>query len=379
MNIKKIRTRQEFNTATNPKGKDYIIGLDIGYSATKVFHETGYFCFPSYAKKLNNGMLNITNEKDILYMEEGSDDIYMVGYTAQEMMDTINTNDSDSELYSRKRYKDKRFGIICNTAIAMAMLNKKDNREIVIQTGLPSSYTDEDTPEIKKTLSREVKFRIKIGSAEWRSFHIKIDINNIHVIPQPMGSLYSTIIKSDGKYTEDASSILNDNVIVLDAGFGTFDFYGIVNREIRCKESTDELGMKQLLVKTGKKIFEETGVDIRIAAMQKYLTRGYFDYMNEDDMVSEDKPIAPYIDIANKEVFEEAKEKIKSVTNSFRGYRYVIVAGGTGEAWFEDIKNWLGKMNTLKIMASNKNDNLPFVYSNVRGYYLYRYALNSRK
>jgi len=76
LDVKKIRTRHETNMMKSPKGKNFIIALDIGYSATKVFCENGYMCFPSYAKKLNKGkMLNITNDKDILYMEDGSDDI----------------------------------------------------------------------------------------------------------------------------------------------------------------------------------------------------------------------------------------------------------------------------------------------------------------
>lgn len=379
MNPKQLRTRQEFHTQNNPKGRDYIVAIDIGYSSTKVFYENGYFVFPSYAKRLYNGMINVNNDKDILYMEEGSDEMYMVGFTAQEMTDAINTNDSDSELSSRKRYKDKRFGIFCNTALALATAGKKDNRRIIVQTGLPSSYVDEDTPELANVLSREVKFKLKVGGSDWREYCIKVDKSDIHIIPQPMGGLYSAIIKSDGKFTDNADTILNDNVIVLDAGFGTFDFYGIVNREIRCKESTDEIGMRQVLGKVNKKIFEDTGVDIRISAMQKYLTKGSFEHLNEDEMISEDKAIAPYLDAANTELFQSAKEKIKSVTNSFRGYRYVIVSGGTGEAWLNDIKEWLSKMNTITILESNRNDKLPLIFSNVRGYYFYRYALNMRR
>lgn len=144
MDSKKIRTRQEFNRLTNPKGKDFIIGLDIGYSGTKVFYETGYFCFPSYVKKLKSGMLEISDDKDILYKEDGSDDIYMIGYNAQNMLSETSSNDSDNSLLTRKRYSDKRFQIITDTAIALATLYKKDNRNIFIESGLPSSYVEGD-------------------------------------------------------------------------------------------------------------------------------------------------------------------------------------------------------------------------------------------
>ena len=35
---KRFRTRQEFKEKNNPKGKNYIIAIDVGYSGTKVFH-----------------------------------------------------------------------------------------------------------------------------------------------------------------------------------------------------------------------------------------------------------------------------------------------------------------------------------------------------
>ena len=63
-------------------------------------------------------------------------------------------------------------------------------------------------------------------------------------------------------------------------------------------------------------------------------------------------------------------EKAKAVTNAFRDYRYLIVSGGTGEAWFEKVKEYLSGMKTLTILPGNANDALPFLYSNVRGYYM---------
>lgn len=378
MDSKKIRTRQEIKSMANPKGKNFIIGLDLGYSATKVFYENGYFCFPSYAKKLSNGMLDIPSDKDILYKDADSKDTYIVGYSAQNMIDESDTNDSMGELFSRKRYSDKRFKIICNTALAIATRNKNDNKEIYIQTGLPSSYVDGDKAALKKVLSKESSFYLKIGKEEWKEYKISVKEENIDVIPQPAGSLYSILIKNDGNYVDNAKEILCDNILVMDIGFGTFDWYGLKNRTVSCKESTDEYGMLQVLSSVSKQILDDTNEDIRVSSIQKNLETGKFTYINEDEMQAEEKSIAPYIDTANKEIFKNAMDKAKSVTNAFRGYRYLVVTGGTGEAWFEDIKKWLEGMKTLKIIGGNINDHLPFIYSNSRGYYMYRYSRNKR-
>lgn len=376
MNTKNFRTRQERFYTPNPKAKSYIIGLDIGYSGTKVFYEGGYFCFPSYCKKIEKRMLSVPSKEDILYRDNKTGEEYMVGYVAQNMIDSEDANDTDGELYSRKRYGSKRFKIISDVAIAMALLNKKDSKDVVIQTGLPTSYVEGDTPFIKKTICKPSEFSIKVGENNWKDFILDIKPENVYVMPQPAGTLYSSLIKNDGKYIPEAKNILCSSTLILDVGFGTFDFFGIKNRAIVCEESINEIGMKAVLSNVTKKILKEYGEDIKVAALQKNLETGVVYCVNDDDMTGEEKALSPILEKASKEILADAMERIKSVTNTFRGYKYIIVSGGTGEAWYEDIKDWLKEMKTLNVMPSNVNDHLSFIYSNARGYYLYRYILN---
>lgn len=137
MNTKKFRTRQEFTKRINPKGKNYIIGLDAGYSSMKVYYEGGHFCFPSFLRAVSKEMLTVPSPEDILYKDQNGE-MYIIGTTAQNMISVNDTNDTESELFGRKRYVQKSFQILCNTAIALALDDKKDNREIIVQTGLPA-------------------------------------------------------------------------------------------------------------------------------------------------------------------------------------------------------------------------------------------------
>lgn len=379
MDTKEFRTRQEIiRTTTHPKAKKYIIGLDAGYSSMKVYHENGYFCFPSYARKIDGDMLSVTSEKDILYRDLDTNELYMLGQSAQDMISSDETNDTDGELYSRKRYGNKAFKILCNASIAIAILDKQDNREVVIQTGLPSSYETADRPAIIKALSKQGNFEIKLGNRPWRKFSLAVKPENIFVMPQPAGSLYSVLIKDDGKYIANAKDYLFGNVLVMDIGFGTFDFYGIKSRTITCKESIDEIGMRQVFKTTSKKIMEEMNEEIRIQALQKNLTAGKVTCLNEEEMKTEDRPLEPLLSAASDEVFKDAIERAKSITSAFRDYNYLIVSGGTGDAWYEKIEKYLSGMHTLHVMKGNVNDHLPMIYSNVRGYYMFQYTLNKR-
>lgn len=378
MQTNKFRTRQEFcRTSTNPKGKNYIIALDAGYSAMKVFHENGYFCFPSYVRRLS-GELIYPSKDDILYRDLETGELYILGYSAQNMAGSIETNDTEGELYSRKRYRDKNFIILCQAALAIAMQDKKDNRDIMIQTGLPSSYVEADTSDFTWTLTRPAKFQLKIGEGNWKDYSFEISKDNIFVMPQPAGSLYSVLINPDGTYVSNAKHYLISNLLVMDIGFGTFDFYGIKNRAVVCKESIDEIGMKQVLKETSTQILKQMNEDIRVTALQNNLGTGYVTCLDEDTMKEEERPLAPILESANKKVFEAAMGKAKSVTSFFRDYRILIVTGGTGDAWYEMINKYLSGMKTLKIIPGNINDRLPMIYSNVRGYYMYRYTLCKR-
>lgn len=377
---KAFRTRQETRTPmTNPKGKDFIIGLDVGYSATKVFFETGCLCFPSYAKRIDPNSLTRTDEKDILYRDEKTGDVYIVGYNAQDMVDITDTNDTDGELFSRKRYSDVRFRIICKTALALAMRYKKDNRKIVIQTGLPAHYVKTDSAMLKQSLCEDGPFSLKVGGGKWERFDIRVSKDDIYIMAQPAGALYSAIIKNDGHFSDQAKDILSDSVIVLDIGFGTFDFYGIRNRAIDVSETIDDIGMRQVMAETSKLIFDNYGEEVRVAAIQQDLETGIIECFNEEEMKSETQPIAPLLEEANKTIMKDAMNRAKSVAKSFRGYHYAIIDGGTGEAWYDDIKEWLGGLKTLNVIRSNINDNLPLIYSNSRGYYMYRYQQNKRR
>ena len=56
-------------------------------------------------------------------------------------------------------------------------------------------------------------------------------------MPQPSGSLYSALIRQDGTYMPDAKRILFSNILVMDIGFGTFDYFGIKSRNRYAKKA----------------------------------------------------------------------------------------------------------------------------------------------
>lgn len=379
MSTKEYRTKQEFVDKIGPKGKNFIIGLDAGYSGMKVYHELGYFVFPSYAKHLQENLL-VSDSNDILYKDLQSNETYLVGINAGNMVKSSDTNDTDAELYSRNRYGNKMFKILCNTAIGIALSKRadNDNREIFIETGLPCSYVTGDSSKLKNTLKTPAHFALKVGKGSWREYKFEVKEDHIHILPQPMGSFYSVLAKSNGEFVPNAQELMAKNIFIADIGYGTADLYGIISRAKACSETINDLGMREVMLHTSRKIMEQMHEDIKPNALQKSLETGKVLCLNEETMQAEEKEFGSLLVEASNEVMREAIETIKHAAGYFRDYDLFIVSGGTGACWYEAIRNYFSGLKTLTVMSGNPNEVVPGIFSNVRGYYFFRYMQNKR-
>ena len=376
---KRFRTRQEFKEKNNPKGKNYIIAIDVGYSGTKVFHENGYFCFPSYARRIETEP-SIANADDILYKDLDTGHIYMVGWIAQKMVSSAESNDTDGKMNLRKIYNSEEYKIKCNTAIALALERRSDDRPIHIMTGLPAAYLKDDTKDVKNSYKHPAHFAIKRGIGFWKAYDLALKDDQISVMAQPAGSMTSAFVKNNGEYIGDVMQYLTKNTLVLDIGFKTLDFYGFKNRIEDCVSSEDNKGMYEVLKKTAEKIRQEYNEGISIQALQNNLDSGKFTCVNEDTLSSEEYDLAPILLAESEVVFKEAMQYAKERTQAYRDYNYLIIGGGTGEAWFEKIKEYLSGLKTLKVISANQNCmELPLIYANVRGYYMTEYLAEVAK
>lgn len=364
-------------------GEYWPVALDIGYSAVKIMSPNVVACFPSYAKKLKKDFQNIgvPDQTQILYKESKTGELWMVGDMAQDLSD--GDQESETELYGRNRYFSEMFQVIARTGIALGIMNNRfgsaENKELFVQTGLPPKYLKNDAPLIKEALSGSHSFQIKIGSDAWKDFSFQLTDDNISVIPQPMGSLFSIAMNKDGRQVSDAGKYFNSNVVIFDPGFGTLDTFYIKNKIINSYETFDNYGMKEILERTSQKIFQQYSTEIPVPSMQKYLKKETIRILNRKERKTKDVPFADLLEEASKEVCDAALEKICSIYNTFMDIDYLIITGGTSDAWKIQIMKFFEGMETLKVVSGNQNDDLPSIFNNVRGYYMYSYGNLKRK
>lgn len=368
----------EFATKTILKSRknscpqtDYLIALDIGYSAVKGFSPNKVFCFPSFVHRTTADQRLSSN--DIQYRDE--EGVWCVGDSAMKMMTTRDLSTSDDILYARQRYLTKEFKILARTGIGLGMLPNEfgtvGKKIPVLQTGLPPKYIRADSPIIREAFSGRHEFSIRIGDSEWQDYDFEFSSGNIFVMSQPMGSFYSVSLDRNARQVTTAGSYFTDGTVVFDGGFGTLDICSARAGMLE-DSNTIELSMKEVMHRTADEIYHLHGIDCQTYEILNALKTGEvktFDPIRKRENVLRFDAI---LQKHNKAVCMEALEKVDSIYNNLIDYRNLIVGGGTGEAWYSMIKDAMKSRSWLNIVPSTVNDDLPSVFSNVRGYYMYR-------
>ena len=372
MNTLEFRTRTEFIKKDNISIEGICpIGIDIGYSGVKLFYPKGYACFPSFCieQKQDTATIGVADESELVYTDLDNGNSWLVGDLATNVLKSSDTVQEDS-LFGRDRYYSPQFKVLLCTGLGIALWDEPTNMQnhVYLETGLPPAYLKMDSPELKAAISAAHNFKLTRGQAT-KTFHIELTENTIHVIQQPMGTLYSISVGNDGNPTPQAKNYFTSDILIFDAGFGTLDNFLIRNRRIEESNTNDKLGMKRILEETRNSITKVYKEEVSIPAMQKCLKSGTVMVRDRKSFKTEYKPIGEFLEKANQKVCEEAIENIR---NYLFDVSYLVITGGTGAAWEGYLKDTLKEMKNLTVVTGNYGNNLPIFYANTRGYYFYQ-------
>lgn len=347
------------------------IGIDYGFSGVKGFAPNKVFCYPNCAMKVDDfSSLIESGPNDILLKD--NEGCWIIGEKALEMITPANAMNYESEMYERNRYFSPAFSALMKAGLGIALLSnpvQAYNREpVFVQTGLPPEYKALDTPDLKDAIAGDYDFDIKIGKNPFRHFQFSVNSNYVFIMDQPMGSLFSAITDNDGIQGQFGLQVLKAKTLVLDPGFKTLDVYDISAGSVYNKPATfDNLGMHEIFQRTVNGL---KGANITVLGMQSALKKGYVTVLDKRRMVNKKERFEDLLEKNTKDVCMEAMQKLVSLYNYMQNHDYMIVTGGTGNAWYPMIREYFRNMENLTILSANRNDKaLSNTYSNVRGYY----------
>jgi plasmid segregation protein ParM len=385
MSVLDFKTKTMIKHKVNPsvEGK-FLVGIDVGYSGCKIFSQNKVALFPCYARQIEGEIISASYEdSDIWYQDAKTKEIWAVGETAIGMMSSRETNDNSVSMYSRSRYEDPMFMVILRTGLALGMMKNTygsaEGKELFVETGLPAAYMA-DEYALKDAFCQEHEFAIKVGNSAWQKFNITLDEDHVFVTSQPKGTLYSSIINEDGDFIENSAKILKSRALIFDAGFNTLDLVRNMNGVIDSNcISYDDLGMKQVFIETASAVEKKYHEHIEIPYMQYILRTGVVQGYDRKSHSTLEIEIAGTLNEKNKDVCYRAVKKIRGMYNDLLDLDYLVVTGGTGEAWWNIIKEEFRGLKSLTVLSGNENSDLPFTFSNVRGYYFYLYRTIKKK
>lgn len=374
---KNYRVKTSFTPRPNGHTEDaWQVGIDIGYSSVKIYSPNMVAQFPSFAEPNSNPEIGTVDPHHIRYTNLETGGQWIVGRSAQNSFTQGNTSYTDNSIYQRNRYDTEMFAVLVDVAIGLSASKNEfgdpKNLPIHIQTGLPSTYLDEDSKPLKKAFARRHHFSIKVGANEPVEYDITIKPEDISVMEQPMGTLMSVSFDTDHNPIPQADLYLSSKVLILDGGHGTFDTFEIANHQVSDKVTFNEFSMRKVLERTINAIYEKYDTRISPIAIQKCLETGKF-VRNKDKFSSENIDFADILEEQSEQLFEEMINRIAG-TNNLAEYDFIIITGGTGAAWADLIKEKLSGIEGLRFVDGNQNDiTLPFDFANARGYYMFRY------
>lgn len=364
--------------------KQWIIALDAGYSGVKIMSPNVVACFPSIAKRLDDrGFIGRLPDECIRLTDHLTHETWLVGQHAQDTLSDEDTSVSARAIYNRNRYENPMFKVLVEAGLGIACMKNAfgdpAGKTLYVQTGLPLEYmedgtagaessSDTDAEMLRSVISGRHSFSLCIGSDKEVRFDFVINPKHVYTLSQPRGTLFSVAINNDGNVKPGASELFGKKGLVFDAGFGTLDIFSLKANKTDGGQTWPDLGMKAVMERTAEGIRKRDGVKIPVPAMQKYLETGKIRY--HKGRISKHIDFSDILEESSKAVCNEAIDRLFTAFPVYE-YDYLIITGGTGDAWKEQIREELAGMETLEIMNGDANDTLPMIFANVRGFYMY--------
>jgi plasmid segregation protein ParM len=324
-----------------------IVGIDVGFGFTKAYNGKNSVIFKSL----------IGDATDIQFHsvlgDEGStsnlhitldDKSYFLGSYA-ELQSTIREFTLDQE----KLLED----FVKILAIAAAGLVTDTSAPINVVSGLPVGYLRRDSKKLKSMISgvHEITFHSQNGKDVSKRVHI----DKVHIIPQPIGSIFNILFDDQGKIRD--RSLATQKLGVVDIGFKTTDFSIFDHLQyIERGSSTMDSGISKCFSVIANKLRQESNINIELYRMFKFIESGMIKIRGKEYNISNLK----------KRVYNHAASAIASDLNRLWENDWdidTIILSGGGSV---ELSEYLSPNIDGNVIPIGKNIDARF--NNVQGY-----------
>ena len=242
-----------------------IVGIDVGFGFTKAYNGKNSVIFKSLigdATDIQFGsILGDDSSTSNLHITL-EDKSYFLGSYAE-----LQSNIREFTLDQEKLIED----FVKILAITAAGICTDTTAPINVVSGLPVGYLKRDSKKFKKMIKgvHEITFHNKDGQDVTKKVHI----DKVHIIPQPIGSVFNLIFDEFGKIKD--RGLATQKLGVVDIGFKTTDFSIFDHLQyIERGSSTMDTGISKCFSVIANKLRQESNITIELYRMFKFIDSG---------------------------------------------------------------------------------------------------------
>lgn len=330
--------------------KKLLIAIDPGFDAMKVIANGIHFKFPFSAVETDERkMSDYGGRKEFILYKDRSGATWRVGQYARTLMyeNKSQQDDSTAKLYTEERFISPEAAVGILSAIAKAidltgLYNEQADLDIHLIVALPHSVRNKYAPTVAGLVSGAQRFYMTFDDGEEKEYRFNIVEQNVLTVSQTIAAILGETSDDNGYIDESKYHYLaNGPTLVVDGGYYTMGLVpvsrgGSVDDEHA--ESNTNYAMKNVNLGVAKEI-ADTRPDIKHYSVEYLLSQGESEirYMDkgQNKVVSIDLSIIREKKLQN--VCNNFIRYLNKKYNDLIDFRYVLVTGGTGAAFFSQL------------------------------------------
>lgn len=368
--------------------KKLLIAIDPGFDAMKVIANGIHFKFPFSAVETDERkMSDYGGRKEFILYKDRSGATWRVGQYARTLMyeNKSQQDDPTAKLYTEERFISPEATVGILSAIAKAidltgLYNEQADLDIRLIVALPHSVRNKYAPTVAGLVSGAQRFYMTFDDGEEKEYRFNIVEQNVLTVSQTIAAILGETSDDNGYIDESKYHYLaNGPTLVVDGGYYTMGLVpvsrgGSVDDDHA--ESNTNYAMKNVNLGVAKEI-ADTRPDIKHYSVEYLLSQGESEirYMDkgQNKVVSIDLSVIREKKLQN--VCSNFIRYLNKKYNDLIDFRYVLVTGGTGAAFFSQLLAYYkgtGVMDEDHMLLTHpvlSGNELPIEFSVVTGAY----------
>jgi len=237
---------------------DTIIGIDIGFGFTKATDGTTFQVFKSvYGEAVDfqfkEALLNNKQDHDEYIHIDMDGMSYFVGDMAERQSSNRQFTLDQTQFIANSTK------ILALAAISRFVISDKQSFKVVV--GLPIGHYRQYKSELANILRQS--HNISISDAQGKRKDVMINVTEVKVIPQPVGSVMDRLLDDAGRGADKRFS--SEKIGVIDVGFRTSDY--TISDKARYSERgslTTKNGISKAFETIANKLKDSCGVNVEL-------------------------------------------------------------------------------------------------------------------